>query len=243
LVLRDISVRYKQTLIGVLWALFQPLINMIILSVVFGYFLKVPSDGVPYPIFVLTSQLCWRYFATAMSQGGSSLVSNAHLVSKVYFPRLIIPLTSVISPLVDFFISFILLLLVMPFFGILPSWQFILVPFFAFFTIFTAMSVSLWLSALNVRYRDVTYIIPFFVQIWMYITPVIYPLSIVPQQWRWLYSLNPLVGVTEGVRWAILGTENFDVTSVTLSMLIVFLLFWGGLHFFNRSQKAFADVI
>ena len=207
LVWRDVKVRYKQTIIGAAWAILQPLMTMMIFTIIFGNFANIPSDGLPYSIFSYTALLPWSYFSQAISRGGLSLVGEANLIVKVYFPRLIIPLASVVAPLTDFFLSFLVLIVMMGWFGIVPGWNVLYLPVFLLLALMTALSVALWLSPLNVRYRDVGHTIPFLVQFWLFASPVAYPLSLVPEQWRLLYSLNPMVGVIEGFRWALLGTK------------------------------------
>ena len=197
LVWRDVKVRYKQTFIGVAWAILQPLMTMMIFTVIFGNFAKLPSDGLPYPIFAFTALLPWNYFSQAISRSGFSLVGDSSLIRKVYFPRLIIPLAAVAAPLVDFFVSFLVLLIMMAWFGIAPSWGLLFLPLFLLLALMTALAVGLWLSALNVRYRDVGHTIPFLLQFWMYASPVAYSISLIPEKWRLLYSLNPMAGVIE----------------------------------------------
>ena len=204
------KVRYKQTVIGTGWVILQPLLTMMIFTVVFSYMAKIPSDGLPYPIFAYTALLPWTYFAQAMGRSGAGLVGNANLISKVYFPRLIIPFAAVVTPAVDFLLSFVILLGLMVWYGITPTWGVLFLPLFLLLALMTALAVALWLSPLHVRYRDVGYIIPFMAQFWMYASPVIYPVSLVPERWRLLYSLNPMVGVIEGFRWALLGKEGVD---------------------------------
>lgn len=244
LVSRTVRVKYKQTAIGVLWIVLQPLINMLILTLVFGYFVRIPiNQNIPYTAFYFTTLVFWRYFASAIGAGGTSLIANTPLITKVYFPRMIIPLSSVLTPLVDFLLSFLFLVLFLPLVGITPTWRIIVVPLLIGQAFLTALAVSLWLSALNVRYRDVNYIIPFMVQIWMYLTPVIYPITLVPEQWRLIYSLNPMVGVVEGARWALLGMDTFQPTAMAVSLSVVLVLMAGGILYFNRTERYFADVI
>lgn len=243
LVWRDIKVRYKQTVIGAAWAILQPVMTMVLFSVVFGNFAKIPSDGLPYPIFAYSALVPWAYFADAMSRGGTGIVDNMNLVSKIYFPRLIIPLSAVTVPLVDFALSFVVLTGMMAWFGVQPTWGIIILPLFLGLALITALSVMLWLSALNVRYRDVRYTIPFLVQVWLYASPVAYPISIVPEKWRLLYSINPMVGVIEGFRWALLGKTSPDFHAMLMSGGIVALMLIGGIIFFYRTEQTFADVI
>ena len=243
LVWRNVKVRYKQTVIGAGWVVLQPLLTMMIFTVIFSYLAKIPSDGLPYPIFAYTALLPWTYFSQALSRGGGGLVGSANLISKVYFPRLIIPLASVVTPLVDFGLSFVILLGLMVWYGITPTWGVLALPCFLFMALVTALAVSLFLSALNVKYRDVGYIIPFLTQFWMYASPVIYPVSLIPEQWRLLYSLNPMVGVIEGFRWALLGTAAPDFRVISISIVMVVALLLGGLVYFKHMERTFADII
>jgi lipopolysaccharide transport system permease protein len=243
LIWREVKVRYKQTALGVAWAIFQPLLTMGIFSVIFGTFVKVPSDGLPYPVFAFAALLPWTYFSEAITRSSGSLVGDANLIRKVYFPRLIMPLAAVTSPLIDFSFAFLLLLVMMGWYAIVPTWGMIALPGFLLLALLTALAVGLWLSALNVRYRDVRHTIPFLVQVWMYASPVVYSLSLVPDQWRAIYGLNPMVGVIEGFRWALLGQENPDLSVMMVSGGMVIILLLGGLIFFGRMERTFADVI
>jgi lipopolysaccharide transport system permease protein len=240
---REIKVRYKQTAIGAAWAILQPVLTMAIFTVIFGKFAKIPSDGVPYPLFSYTALLPWVYFAQALSRSGVSLVGDANLIKKVYFPRLVIPLASVVTPLVDFCLAFSVLLGMMLWFGVTPHWGVLVLPLFLCLALATALSVSLWLAPLNVRYRDIRHALPFLVQVWMYASPVAYPVSIVPEQWRLLYGLNPLVGIIEGFRWALLGKESPDLTVMIASTGVILALLFGGIVYFNWMERTFADVI
>ena len=210
MVWRDVKVRYKQTVIGVAWVVLQPLLTMILFTVIFGYLARIPSDGLPYPLFAYTALLPWTYFSQALTRSGGGLVGNANLISKVYFPRLIIPLSSVVVPVVDLLLCFVILLGLMIWYGVAPTWGVLALPLFLLLALMTALAVGLLLSPLHVKYRDVGYVVPFLVQFWMFASPVIYPVSLVPEQWRLLYSLNPMVGVIEGFRWALLGKESPD---------------------------------
>jgi lipopolysaccharide transport system permease protein len=243
LIWRDIKVRYKQTVIGAGWAVLQPLMTMAIFTIVFGNFAKIPSDGLPYPIFAYTALLPWHYFAQAVSRSGTSLVGNANLISKVYFPRLIVPLSAAVAPLVDFVVAFVVLLGMMAWFGIVPTWHVVTVVFFLFIALITALAVGLWLSALNVKYRDVGYAIPFLVQFWMYASPVAYSVRLVPEKWRLLYSLNPMAGIIEGFRWALLKQESPDFGVMLISTVVTMALLFGGVVYFGRTEQSFADVI
>ena len=243
LIWRDIKVRYKQTVIGAGWAICQPLMTMVIFTIVFGNFAKIPSDGLPYPIFAYTALLPWNFFAQALGRSGISLVGSANLITKVYFPRLIIPIAAAVASIVDFAIAFVILLGMMIWFGIAPTWGMLALPLFLLLTLVTALSVGLWLSALNVRYRDVGYIIPFLTQFWMYASPVVYPVSLVPEKWRLLYSLNPMAGVIEGFRWALLGTGTPDFGVIAVSGGVVMALLLGGIVYFGRTEQTFADIV
>jgi lipopolysaccharide transport system permease protein len=243
LVWREVKVRYKQTVLGIAWAMLQPLMTMVIFTVIFGTFVNIPSDGLPYPIFAYTALLPWTYFAEAITRSSVSLVSDANLIRKVYFPRLIMPVAAVVSPVVDFVLSFLLLLGMMAWFGIAPTWGMLALPFFLLLALITALAVSLWLSALNVRYRDVRHTIPFLIQFWMYASPVAYSASLVPERWRLLYSLNPMAGVIEGFRWTLLGKASPNLAVIAANAVVVIALLIGGLVFFKRMERTFADVI
>src|SRR5258705_3473816 len=240
---RDVKVRYKQTVIGAAWAILQPFMTMVVFAVVFGHFVKIPSDGVPYSVFTYTALLPWTYFSQAITRSGTSLVSDTNLIKKVYFPRLIIPLSAVASPLVDFCISFLVLLGMMAWFRIQFGWGLLAVPFFLFLAVLPALAVGLWLSALNARYRDVGHTIPFLIQFWMFASPVAYPLSVVPEKWRLIYGLNPMAGVIEGFRWALLTTERPAFRVMALSTGVVVLLLIGGIVFFKRIERNLAEVV
>jgi len=243
LVWRDVKVRYKQTAIGATWAILQPLMTMIIFTAIFGYFAKIPSDGLPYPIFAYTALLPWIYFATALSRSSGSVVSEAHLISKVYFPRVILPLAGTVSGIIDFVVAFVLLLGMMIWYGIMPTWGLVALPLFLLLALATALAVGLWCSALNVRYRDVGHTVPFLTQCWMYASPVAYPVSLVPENWRFLYSLNPMAGVIEGFRWALLGKQGPDFGVMAVSAVVVAFLLIGGLVFFKHMERTFVDVV
>jgi lipopolysaccharide transport system permease protein len=243
LIWRDVKIRYKQTVIGAGWAILQPLMTMVIFSVVFGGFAKIPSDDLPYPIFAYAALLPWTFFAQAIGRSGISLVGSANLISKIYFPRLIIPLSSAVAPLVDLAFAFVILLGMMAWFGVAPTWGVLALPLFLLLALGTALAAGLWLSALNVRYRDIGYMIPFLIQIWMYASPVAYPVSIVPERWRLLYSLNPMAGVIEGFRWALLGTASPDIGVMVVSAVVVMMLLLSGLVYFRIAERTFADVV
>jgi lipopolysaccharide transport system permease protein len=243
LIWRDVKVRYKQTVIGAGWAIFQPVMTMAIFTVVFGSFVKIPSDGLPYAVFAYTALVPWAYFSQALSRSGTSLVGNANLITKVYFPRLLIPLTSVMAPAVDFLFAFLVLLGLIVWFGIVPTWGLLALPLFFLLAMITALAIGLWLSPLNARYRDVGHAIPFLIQLWMFASPVVYPVSLVPESWRLLYSLNPMVGVIEGFRWALLGKGSPDFTVMLVSAVVVFVLLAGGIVFFKRMERTLTDII
>ncbi len=243
LVWRDVKVRYKQTLLGVLWVALQPLATTIVFTLIFGNLAKMPSDNLPYAVFALAGLLPWNYFAGAIGRGGSSLVGSANLISKVYFPRLIVPISSILAGLVDFAITFLLLVGLMLYYGYLPSVSWLLLPFFLLLAIATALGVSLWLSALNVQYRDVGYLIPFLVQLWFFATPVVYPSSLIPAPWNVLYALNPVAGVVEGFRWALFGKGSAPGVMLLISTVVVAALVVSGLFVFKRMERTFADVV
>ena len=239
---RDIKVRYKQTVLGAAWAVLRPLLTMLIFSVVFGRLARMPSDGVPYPVFVYAALLPWTFFAAAISASGQSLVGSSHLVSKVYFPRLIIPLSSIGAGFVDLLISTVVLLLMMLVYGVGWSWNLLAAPLLLLFVVFTALGVGTLLSALTVAYRDFTHITPFLVQIWMYLTPVVFPLSLVPEQWRFAMYLNPMTGLVEGFRSAFLG-KAFDLAGLSISFAIAIAIFLVGVAYFEKVERRFADII
>jgi lipopolysaccharide transport system permease protein len=243
LIWRDIKVRYKQTAIGAAWTILQPLMTMLIFTVIFGHFAKMPSDGLPYPVFAYTALLPWTYFASALNRSSVSVVGEAHLISKVYFPRALLPLAGTVSGLVDFAAAFVLLMGMMIWYGILPTWGILALPLFVLLALATALAVGLWCSSLNVRYRDVGLTVPFLTQCWMYASPVVYPVSLVPENWRLFYSLNPMAGVIEGFRWALLGRQGPDYSVMTVSAGVVVILLVSGLAFFGRMESTFADVI
>ncbi len=242
LTLRDIRVRYKQTVIGIAWAVLQPFVTMVVFTVIFGGLAKIPSDGVPYAVFSMTAILPWQLFARSVTQGSLSLVSLGGMMSKIYFPRLLAPVSSVLAGLVDFAIAFVILLLVMWFYGVVPGVHVFALPFFILLAVATAVAVSLWLTGINVTYRDVQHGLPFMAQIWMYVTPVVYPLSMIPESYRPLYLLNPMAGVVEGFRFSLLGQQNgLQLSEVAMSTAVVFALLFFGLKYFNRVEKEFVD--
>jgi lipopolysaccharide transport system permease protein len=243
LVWRDVKVRYKQTALGAAWAILQPFMTMVVFSVFFGRLAKIPSDGVPYPVFAFTALLPWQLFAYALAESSNSLVASQNLITKVYFPRLVIPIAGVLAGLVDFAIAFVVLLGLMWYFGIVPTAAIALLPLFVLLAIMTALAVGLWLSALNVKYRDVRYTIPFLTQFWMFVTPVAYPSSLVPERWRALFGLNPMAGVVEGFRWALLGKAHSPGPLLIVSIVAVVVLLIGGLMYFRRMEATFADIV
>ena len=247
LVWRDVKVRYKQTALGIAWIVLQPVVSMVIFSVLFGRLLEVPSGGVPYPIFAYAALLPWNYFAASLSRSSTSVVGSAHLITKVYFPRLVIPISGVLSGLVDFGVAFLVLIGLMVYYRVSPTPAAVLLPAFLLLAMFTALGFGLWLSALNVRFRDVNYLIPFLVQIWMYLTPVVYGSALIPERFRWLLGLNPMAGVVEGFRWALLGHRLADAQApgvlFIVSIAITLLVLVSGAIFFRRTEDSFADII
>jgi lipopolysaccharide transport system permease protein len=243
LIWRDIKVRYKQTLIGILWSILQPLMTMVVFTVVFSMLARIPSDGFPYPIFVLTGLLPWTYFSQALGRTGGSLVGNATLITKVYFPRLMIPLSAVVVPAVDLLMSFLILLGFIVYYRITPTWAILALPALILLSLLTALAVGFWLSALHVKYRDVGYITPFLIQVWMYASPVAYPVSLIPEKWRTLYGLNPMVGVIEGFRWALLGKDSPEFGAMAVSASIIIIIAMGGIIYFKNTEKTFADLV
>jgi len=240
---RDVKVRYKQTAIGIAWVVVQPLLTIAMFTVVFDRFARMPSEGAPYPVFAFTALLPWNYFAQATARSAGSLVGDAHLIQKIYFPRLVMPLAAAIVPLVDLGIAFFALIGMLVWYGMTPTWGALAIPLFLGLAFATALSVGLWLAALNVRYRDVAHAIPFFVQFWMFVSPVVYPASLVPETWQRLYGLNPMAGVIEGFRWALLGKERPDLGLIGIGAAVVAILFFTGVLFFKRMEQTFADVI
>jgi lipopolysaccharide transport system permease protein len=242
LVWRDVKVRYKQTVLGAAWAIIQPFFTMVVFSLFFGRLAKIPSDGVPYPIFSYAALLPWNYFAQSLSQSSDSLVGSANLIRKVYFPRLVMPISGVLAGLVDFAIAFTVLLGMMVYYGIRPTVGMLLLPLFMVLAMVTALGVGMWLSALNVQYRDVRYVVPFLIQVWLFATPVAYPSSLLGEPWRTIYGVNPMVGVVEGFRWALLGT-NPPGAMIGGSALVLLVLLVAGAFYFRRMETTFADVV
>jgi lipopolysaccharide transport system permease protein len=240
---RDVKVRYKQTALGAAWAIIQPFFMMVVFSLFFGRLAKVPSDGIPYPVFTFCALLPWQLFAHALTESSNSLVANERLITRVYFPRLVVPMAAVLGGLVDFAIAFVILLLMLAYYGIVPSWAIVTLPGFILLAVMTALGVGLWLSALNVQYRDVRYTINFIMQFWLFATPVAYPSSLIPEQWRAFYGLNPMAGVVEGFRWALLGKSEPPCSLLVVSIIVVIMILTGGLYYFRRMEQQFADII
>lgn len=243
LVWRDVKVRYKQTVLGAAWAIIQPFLTMVVFSIFFGRLAKVPSDGIPYPLFAYAALVPWTFFANGLSQASNSLVGSAHLVKKVYFPRLVIPIASVLSGAVDLALGFIVLVGIMAYYGYAPTWNIVFLPLFFLLALTAALAVSVWLSALNVEFRDVRYTIPFITQLWLFATPIAYPSSLLSQPWRTLYGLNPMAGVVDGFRWALLGSASSPIGMVIASSIATFALLVAGAFYFRRMEKTFADII
>ncbi len=244
MVWRDVKVKYKQTMLGMAWAVIQPIMTMLVFTFLFGKVAKLPTDGIPYPVFAFTALLPWGLFVTALNQGSRSLVAHHNMVSKIYFPRLILPMASVFAGLVDFLIAFVILIALMFYYQVTPAWNIIwTLPLFLLLAIITAMGVALWLSAINVRYRDVNQALPFLTQFWLFITPVAYSSSVVSEKWQIAYSLNPMAGVVNGFRWALLGSGNGPDLTFWVSASISILILISGLFYFRSMEKTFADTI
>jgi len=242
LIWRDVKVRYKQTVLGAAWAIIQPFFTMVVFSLFFGKLAKMPSDGIPYPIFSYTALVPWTFFANGLGKASTSLVGSSSLIKKVYFPRLCIPIASVLSGIVDFILAFTVLIGMMFYYGLAPTTNVIWLPFLMVLSFSASLGVSLWLSAMNVQFRDVQYIIPFLTQFWLFATPVAYPSSLLSEPWRTLYGINPMVGVVEGFRWALLGTRTAPGPIIIVSSLVALLLLVSGALYFRRMEKTFADV-
>lgn len=240
---RDIKVRYKQTALGASWAVIQPFFTMVVFSLFFGRLAKVPSDGIPYPIFAYAALVPWTFFSQGLSQSANSLVGSAHLISKVYFPRLVIPISSVLAGLIDFGIAFVVLIGMMVYYRFSPTLGIVFLPALLLLALITALGVGLWLSALNVKYRDVRYTVGFLTQFWLFATPIAYPSSLLSEPWRTLYAINPMVGVVEGFRWALLGTQTAPGPMIVVSSLVAIGLLVGGAFYFRRTEKTFADIV
>ena len=243
LVWRDIKVRYKQTLLGGTWAIIQPFFTMVVFSLFFGKLAKIPSDGLPYPIFVFTALVPWAFFATGLSMASNSIVANSRLITKVYFPRICIPIASVTGGVLDFIIAFVVLVGMTLYYGITPSIRMVCLPFFLILAFSTSLGASLWLSAIYVRFHDVRHVIPFLIQIWLFATPIAYPASLIPEPWYTIYGINPMTGVVEGFRWALLNTNTNPGLSTILSSLVALGLLISGALYFRRIERTFADII
>jgi lipopolysaccharide transport system permease protein len=240
---RDLKTRYAQTTIGFAWAIIQPVAMMLLFTLVFGNFAKLPSDGVPYPIFIYAALLPWGYFSRSLDKSSFSVVAESNLISKVYFPRIIVPISAMLVGLVDFAIAFLLLLVMMVFYGVMPSWETLFMPMFLLLTMLTSLAVSLWLAAVFVRFRDIAAAMPLVTQLWMFGSPVVYPTSLVPEKWKWLYNLNPMAGVIEGFRWTLLKTPPPSLERIAVTVVFVSVLLFLGMSYFNRMERKFADVI
>jgi lipopolysaccharide transport system permease protein len=240
---RDVKLRYKQTGLGVTWVILQPLVAAAIFTIMFGRFAKLPSDGHPYIVFVFSGVLIWNYFAQVLQRAGNSLITDARLITKVYFPRLAIPLASTFSALIDLLVALVVLAILMVVYGIQPTWRLLTLPLFIGLAAVTATGVSLWLSALNVKYRDFVHAMPFLLQVWMFASPVAYSASIVPEKWRALYSLNPAVAFIEGSRWAVVGSSSISLQMVLITAVVASLVLVGGAFFFRRVERGFADSV
>jgi lipopolysaccharide transport system permease protein len=243
LIWRDLKIRYKQTVLGAFWAILQPLLTMVIFSLFFGKLAQVPSDGIPYPIFSYSALVPWTFFANGLLQASNTLVVNANMVKKIFFPRLILPISAVLAGIVDFVLAFFVLLLMMFYFKIYPTSNIIWLPFFLLLALITSLGTGFWFSAMNAQFRDIRYIVPFIIQAWMFLTPIAYPSSLIPEPWRTIYGINPMAGVVEGFRWALLGSDTEPGMMTLVSSLVAVLLLIGGAFYFRRMEKTFADVI
>lgn len=240
---RDLKARYAQTAMGVAWAVLQPLFMMVVFTVIFSNIARLPSDGIPYPLFAYAALLPWTYFSKSLDRSGFSVVVESNLIKKIYFPRLIIPISATLGGLIDFGIAFLLMVAMMVWFGVLPTWKLVMVPFYLLLTILATLAVSLWLSALFVKYRDIAALMPLLIQVWMFASPVVYPSSMIPQEWQGLYNINPMVGVLNGFRWALVGTAAPDPVFLALNVLTIAVFLLLGMAYFNRMANTFADVI
>jgi lipopolysaccharide transport system permease protein len=241
---RDLKVRYKQTMLGAAWAILQPVMTMIIFSIIFGKLVNIkPPSDIPYPVYTYIALLPWQLFSGAIASASASLVNNQSMITKVYFPRILLPLASVLSGLVDFAIAFVVLIVLMFYYHLTPTWAVLYLPLFILLALVTALSVSLWLSAFNVKYRDFKYIVPFLLQFWMYATPVAYPSELIPEKWRFIFGLNPMTGVVEGFRWAMLGQQSGVTYLLLIAIGIVGVILIGGLIYFQRMEQTFADIV
>jgi lipopolysaccharide transport system permease protein len=240
---RDLKVRYKQTILGASWAILQPFLTMVVFSIFFGRLAQVPSDDLPYPVFAYSALVPWTFFANGLTQASNSIVSNSGMVKKIYFPRLTLPVATVMAGLVDFALALAVLIGMMFFYQLVPTVNIVWLPLLLLLALITSLGVSLWFAAFNVRFRDVRHIIPFLVQFWLFLTPIAYPSSLVPEQWRLVYSLNPMVGVVEGFRWALLGTDTSPGPIIIVSSLVAVCLLVGGIIYFRRMESSFADIV
>jgi lipopolysaccharide transport system permease protein len=240
---RDLKARYSQTVMGLAWAFVQPLFMMLVFTVIFSKIARFPSDGIPYPLFAYAALVPWTFFAKSLDRSGFSVVAESNLITKIYFPRLIIPLSATLGGLIDFAIAFPLLVAMMVWFGVLPTWKLVVVPFYLLLTVLASLAVSLWLSAFFVKYRDIAALIPLLTQVWMFASPIVYPVNMIPQEWQGLYNINPMVGVIGGFRWALLGTPAPDPALLVLNVLTIAVFLLLGMAYFNRMANTFADVI
>lgn len=243
LIWRDIKVRYKQTVLGATWAIIQPVLTMVVFTIFFGELGNIPSDGAPYPIFSYAALIPWTYFANSVAHASQSLTASANLIQKIYFPRLALPVSTSLAGLLDVALSFSVLVVMMIAYGVTPTWRLATIPLFLVFAVVTALGTSIWLSAMNVRYRDIRYVTPFLVQLWMLISPIAYPSSLLSTPWRTLYGLNPMAGVVEGFRWAVLGTSAPPTSTIALSSAVALVLMISGTIFFRNTERTFADII
>jgi lipopolysaccharide transport system permease protein len=240
---RDLKARYSQTVIGLAWAVLQPLFMMVVFTVIFSKIARLPSDGIPYPLFAYAALVPWTYFSKSLDRSGFSVVAESNLITKIYFPRLIIPFSATLGGLIDFGIAFLLMVAMMVWFGVLPTWKLVVVPFYLLLTITASLAVSMWLSALFVKYRDIAALMPLLIQVWMFASPVVYSSNTIPQEWQGLYNINPMVGVINGFRWALVGTPAPDPALLALNVLTIAVFFLLGMAYFNRKANTFADVI
>jgi lipopolysaccharide transport system permease protein len=240
---RDVRVRYRQTVMGVLWAIIQPIFTMVIFSLFFGRLANIPSDGLPYPVFSFAALVPWTFFANALTQASNSLVVNGNMLKKIYFPRLALPIATVLAGVIDFALAFVVLLGIMLYYGLVPTINVIWLPFFVLLAVVTSIGVSLWLAAMNVQFRDVRYTIPFLTQAWLFVTPIAYPSTLLPEPWRIVYGLNPMTGVVEGFRWALLGTDTAPGLMTIVSSVVALILLVSGAFYFRRMEQTFADVV
>lgn len=241
--MRDLKVRYKQAALGIAWAIVQPLFAVLVFTLIFGIFARLPTDGVPYHLFAFSAMLPWTFFSEAVRRSALGLVGDASLITKIYFPRLIVPLANVLTPALDFLFALVVFVIFALWSGIYPTTHLLMLPVFIVITLLFGLAVGLWLGPINIRFRDVTHTLPFLLQIWMFATPIVYPLSMVPERWKALYSLNPMVGLIEGFRWALLGRGNPDFHAIGIGVGVTVLLLLGGLLFFRRTERTFADII